>query len=670
MHEATDNQQTNKSPVGILARLRQNWHEFLNNSKKNLHADSFTTVLLWLVFVRLAILSIILAFSFFATHIVSATTTAAATAIIYGISLLNIYIIRRSKQHYRVGYAQLVLDVILISLSIYFADALELASLYLLVVVGSSVLLNLRGAIVISCLCALCYTAFTAGLFTSPTSDISPSSTDVLFGYLSLVAISFISSFIARKIERLNAIAHKSQQDLSQLSDQQREMLNQLKEGIVVIDSKSMVVNINEAAKSIVKLSEINAEQIIGKDFQKILTGIGVEHPADILLPSLNNEDSELSLLNSSEEDEMVLQHGTRCLFDSQGNEYGKLIMFRDISHERSMEEKLSLHEKMAELLATTTMESTGLFGNTLENGEHSVKIIGESSVIKEIFSLIQRVSQSDASVLVHGESGTGKELIARAIHVKSPRRDKPFIAINCSAIPENLIESELFGHKKGSFTGAIDDNLGLFREANKGTIFLDEIGDLPLGLQAKLLRTLQEKKVRAVGDIKDTPVDVRIIAATHKNLKEEIQSKNFREDLFYRLNVVSMVAPPLRDRKQDISLLVRYFLEKYAPESQTLPKISPEALGLLNSYNFPGNIRELENIIERAIVLGGQAILPEHLPDEVKRKRSSAEILAQANGAAGDDTTVMELPIDLEKETGKARNAIPQYGSLRSQWN
>jgi DNA-binding NtrC family response regulator len=231
--------------------------------------------------------------------------------------------------------------------------------------------------------------------------------------------------------------------------------------------------------------------------------------------------------------------------------------------------------------------------------------IVGKSPAITTVFELIKLISPASANVLITGESGSGKELIARALHNSGPRRTKAFIPVNCSAIPEELLESELFGHVKGSFTGAIADKKGLFREAHEGTLFLDEIGDLSLPLQAKLLRVLQDKQVRAVGDSQMRNVDVRIISATHRDLKAMVREGKFREDLFYRLNVIPIRVPPLRERMEDVPLLVDSFIQKFAIRNNIPPKaISPEIMAIIMSYSWPGNVRELENIIERAMIL------------------------------------------------------------------
>ena len=245
--------------------------------------------------------------------------------------------------------------------------------------------------------------------------------------------------------------------------------------------------------------------------------------------------------------------------------------------------------------------------------------IIGKSQKMRELFDMIQKVAASQSSVMILGESGTGKELAARSIHTCSPRKSKSFVAVNCGAIPENLIESELFGHKKGSFTGAIRDRPGLFEQAEGGTLFLDEIGELPLLLQTKLLRVLQEREFKRVGDTVTRKADVRVICASNRDLEEQVKIGSFREDLFYRLNVVQLVMPPLRERIEDIPLLAEHFCQKYQAAGQGRPAvITPGALKALMNHPFPGNIRELENCIERSLIIDSQVISENSLPKQL----------------------------------------------------
>ena len=281
--------------------------------------------------------------------------------------------------------------------------------------------------------------------------------------------------------------------------------------------------------------------------------------------------------------------------------------------------------------------------------------IIGNSGPMHKIFDLVQRVSQTATNVLITGESGTGKELIAKAIHFNGPLKDKPFVTINCGAIPENLMESEMFGHKKGSFTGAISDKMGLFEVADQGTLFLDEVGELPLNIQVKLLRAIQERVIRMVGGTDDIKIEVRIVAATNRNLEDMVKQGGFREDLYYRLNVIHIKSPPLRERRDDIPILAKHFLDKYNGKlGKGVKSISTEAMEVLKKYDYPGNVRELENVIERTVALeAGATILPESLPPLVTTT-SGARKLASAY-----DIDVTDEGLDLEKVVGQIEKEI-----------
>jgi len=280
--------------------------------------------------------------------------------------------------------------------------------------------------------------------------------------------------------------------------------------------------------------------------------------------------------------------------------------------------------------------------------------VVGASDAIRGVLELAHRVAESDATVLILGESGTGKEVLAREIHRASPRAQRPFVAVNCSAIPETLLESELFGHEKGSFTGAVRQRKGRFELAEGGTIFLDEIGDMSAALQAKLLRFLQDHRVQRVGGSGDITVDARVVAATNRDLEREVAEGRFREDLFFRLNVVTVTVPPLRERPEDIPPLVDHFLRLHAPDGAKPKKVSPRAMRLLMGHSWPGNVRELENAVQRAVVLSrGETVFPEQLPPRV-RAASPGEI------AAGTGRTMREVERDVIaktlKETGGNR--------------
>ena len=308
----------------------------------------------------------------------------------------------------------------------------------------------------------------------------------------------------------------------------------------------------------------------------------------------------------------------TAILHDKEKKPWGVVAIFRDmtelVSLKRQLKERFQFH-----------------------------KLIGKNHQMQEVYNLIEDIADSDATVLIQGESGTGKELVAQAIHYQGPRTNKPFVRVNCSTLAESLLESELFGHVRGAFTGAIRDKIGRFELAQGGTAFLDEIGDISPAIQVKLLRVLQEKEIERVGDTKSIKVDVRVIAATNHDLKRLMREGKFREDLFYRLYVIPIHLPPLRERKEDIPLLVEHFIRQFKGQTgKKIESISEEALKLLLDYSWPGNVRELENVIEHAFVkCRVPLILPEHLPQEIlgakkvfgarKRPRLTEEQLHQA---------------------------------------
>ena len=297
-------------------------------------------------------------------------------------------------------------------------------------------------------------------------------------------------------------------------------------------------------------------------------------------------------------------------------------------------------------LKAARDMKQVVSYQPLLESEDYELGIVGRSEPMQQVFKIIGQLAASDATALITGESGTGKELVARAIYHHSKRSQQPFLAVNCAAIPEQLLESELFGHERGAFTGANLQRIGKFEQCNRGTLFLDEIGDMTPATQTKILRVLQSGTFERVGGNQSIKVDVRIIAATNKPLEQAVATRQFREDLFYRLNVVRIHIPPLRERREDIRLLVNYFLKAFAKESGGAPRsIASAALRLLEKYHWPGNVRELENVIRRALVMAkGDAILPTELPGEISGLSGTGAAPAPAlpGEAAASDVSAM----------------------------
>ena len=310
------------------------------------------------------------------------------------------------------------------------------------------------------------------------------------------------------------------------------------------------------------------------------------------------------------------------------------------------LKENKALHKKLAETKRLPNM-------------------IGEHPKMHEVVRIINKIAPTSTTVLIYGESGTGKELVARAIHDGSPRRDKAFFAINCAAIPDSLMESELFGHEKGSFTGASGRKKGLFEEAHRGTIFLDEIGEMDMAMQVKLLRVLQERTIRRVGAVKDIEIDARVIAATNRDLARRIDEKSFREDLFYRLNVFPINIPPLRERPADIAALAAYFVDSFSRSfGRDFRDVSPEAEQLMAQYAWPGNVRELRNVIERICIMrSGPTLLPEHLPQEIRSSVAAHPLPVEMPNIVASD-------MGLEEAVSAVEKSLIQQALQKTGWN
>lgn len=324
--------------------------------------------------------------------------------------------------------------------------------------------------------------------------------------------------------------------------------------------------------------------------------------------------------------------------------------------------------------LVSSALRLSEAEANTQETEDEPGLLLGKSIEIQTLRSQTRKLARSQAPVFISGESGSGKELVARMIHLQGPRRDGPFIAVNCGAIPSELMESEFFGHKKGSFTGAVENKDGLFRSASGGTLFLDEVADLPLAMQVKLLRAIQEKAVRPVGDTKEVPVDIRVLSATHKNLPDLVQEGTFRQDLFYRINVIELTVPPLRERPDDISLLARHILERIGREYECAPaSLTGGAIERLKHYDFPGNVRELENVLERAFTLcDADQIDAEdlHLGNGVHIASSPSQVITEAEVCDGEPVPVPDGEIDLENYLENIERQAIEKALEATRWN
>ena len=406
------------------------------------------------------------------------------------------------------------------------------------------------------------------------------------------------------------------QQTINKLEDVTHLMeavFNSMHEGVAAVDENGRVMFYNSSARRIGGEHPEPIEADIYKWAEKYgvfkpdgeLFGSLDESPLGIALKGGTTDEVEIFLRNEFKPEGVHVRVSSRPLLRETGVLKGAVLVFRDITKEVEAE------QMKAELLRLRTeLETTSLFPS----------LIGTSSVMQDIYKLIQQAAESDITVLISGKSGTGKELVANSLHAYSPRKDGPLVALDCAAIPETLIESELFGHERGAFTGATTQRIGAFERANGGTLFLDEIGDMPYILQGKLLRVLQEREIQRIGGTTSIPIDIRVITATNRDLEHSVNVGKFREDLFYRIAAFPITIPPLRERREDIPLLARHFLDKYATQaSKSINDISALALQLLLQYDWPGNVRELENAIARAVLLETTEVLQaDNLPSQL----------------------------------------------------
>lgn len=424
-------------------------------------------------------------------------------------------------------------------------------------------------------------------------------------------------------------------------------ILDSIADGVFTVDHQGRITSFNKAAERITGFSK---DEAIGQYCHEIFRAntcfeaCPLKHTAETTETIIN---LEVNILNRDNK-EIPISISTAVVKDHEGKVVGAVETFRDLSLIKELHKEIYKQYSFQDIL-------------------------GRSKPMLKLFQILPDIAQSDATVLIEGESGTGKELFATAVHNLSSRQDKPLIKVNCAALPETLLESELFGYKRGAFTDAKRDKPGRFRQAHGGTIFLDEIGDMSKGTQVKLLRVLEQKEYEPLGSNKTEKVDVRIIAATNRDLMEMMHRREFREDLFFRINVIRLSIPPLRERREDIPLLLDHFIERInLKQSKQIKKVSSSALKTLFDYDFPGNVRELENIIEHATILTkGIEIQSRHLPSYLARKHEPSS--AAASLPEGEDMSVLDnverdlIVRALERHRGRTAAAAKELGVHRS---
>jgi transcriptional regulator with PAS, ATPase and Fis domain len=476
--------------------------------------------------------------------------------------------------------------------------------LYNLVVLNGSVLFLQRGALATALFATLGYGI--VHTFSSGGGDMQR-----LFPFVvnvsSYFSIAFLGGYLAKRVAEANRLLERQSQAYGQLVSLKDTLVQNLDCGIFVADPSGGISYLNKAAE---EMLQTNSQRCSGKTLGTIIPEMVVSGAEDgsAKMPTSGEIGVEISGSKKS------LTYNYLPLTGQSGAGLGSLLILQDVTQIRRDQEERQKEEEL---------KRKWIEQKNLGEAPEFFEIVGRTLGLQKVFHLIKKTGSVSANVLITGESGTGKELVARAIHGSSNRNQGRFVAVNCGAIPENLMESELFGHIRGAFTGAVVDRPGLFVEANGGTIFFDEIGDLPLHLQVKLLRVLQERAVTPVGSNRPIKVDVRVISATNRDLAREVALGHFREDIYFRLNVIRIPLPPLRERLDDIPSLVDHFLKIYSQGK--MAQISPKALNLLMSYLYPGNVRELENIIEHACAMSASCEIDiGDLPDLVFGKDSS----------------------------------------------
>ena len=613
----------------------------------------------WLLFLRVVILSFFLGatalFHFFKQEgdLHFFYTLSIPLIIAYAISIGSALVLPHISDLRFFAHLQVDFDVVLITGIIWLTGdfASPFPFLYNLAVMNGAILLFYRGAFFTAGFSSLCYVAllsWTSAFFHG--NGISVSWSHLMPPVLnigSFFAIAGLGGFLASKLSETERLLQEKHTDYQELEALKETLLQGVGSGVAITDAEGRINYFNSQAQNLTLLREASVK---GKRLDQIFPGMTHNFNGSREGRSISTDEI---VFVAPQGNQKQLRLTLAPLSNASEQRIGYVSIFEDISKQKEVEEKLRLEDELRRAREFDLEQGLA----SADNGDfHFEGVIGKNNGIEKIYHLVQKVARNSTNVLITGESGTGKELIARAIHLNGSRKSMPFVAVNCGAIPETLIESELFGHTRGAFTGAIADHLGLFKQADQGTIFLDEVGELPLHLQVKLLRVLQDKAFAPVGGNKQIKVDVRVISATNRDLHKEMEAGRFRRDLFYRLNVVQIMMPPLRNRKEDIPMLAHYFMHKFAAShGKQVEEISTGALMHLMAYAYPGNVRELENIIEHAVAVANKNIMTEEdLPTHIKGVaiNEEAEVFERTAPAGADLFFAKGLSLDVELET------------------
>jgi two-component system response regulator PilR (NtrC family) len=611
-------------------------------------------------------------YSFGGVDTSSGRVVLSAIAVIYFISLSSALLLSRVRDLTLFAYGQVVLDTLFITGIVLLTGGLDspFSFFYNLSILNAAFLLYRHGALVAASLAALCYggtidllyyrilppTGFVPLSFLSASPAPNMQLTIRLVVNLSsFYVIAFLGSYLTQRLSKAETLLAERDVALGRLSSLYQGVIKTLDKGVLIADANGIIEYANG---SIAEIVGSTPSALTGQLVDDILPELDLSQPSYTPLEfTFQREDSNT---------ERTLRATLSPLNDTYGNRFGALYSVQDVTSVKEMERGLREAE---ELERATVLEGPVEL-------DSFAGLIGRSEAMRKVYRVITKVAECTTTVLITGESGTGKELVARAIHDKGPRAARPFVPVNCGAIPAALMESELFGHVKGAFTGAVSDRTGLFRQADGGTLFLDEVGELPLTLQVKLLRVLQDHEVVPVGGNKGARVDVRVLAATNKNLEKEVAAGRFREDLFYRLNVIRIALPPLREREGDLPLLLRQLINRFAEANgKIIDKISPLAMRALLDYPYPGNIRELENVIQLAVTMAeGETIqladLPTRLQQDSAQFRPDLSLAGSPQSQSADpDFFSKGVSLDAELEAYEQnilRAALERSGGIQ----
>ena len=633
------------------------WPSLKHDSASGEHQD-LAQKIRWLLLLRVVITSFFLGatalFHFLRTEVDLGYLFDLSIPLIlaYAISIGSVAVLPHIRSLRPFAHAQVCFDVVLITGIIWITGdiASPFSFLYNLAVMNGAILLFYRGAFFTAGCSGIAYAALLFWSHYANPGHGVPLSWATLFPIVQSIAsffvIAWLSGFLTDKLSQTEKLLKEKQDDYRDLDAFKEAILQGIGSGVAITDQEGRINYFNRQAQALTSFDETN---IKGKRLSQVFPGLGSDFQHNRSAGAVVTDDL---IVNTPQGTAKQIRLTVAPLSNATEQLIGSIAIFEDITKQKQVEEKVRIEEELrrgreVELAQSAPADDRHKF--------HFEGVIGKSGGIEKIYQLVQKIAATNTNVLISGESGTGKELIARAIHLNGPRKTKPFVAVNCGAIPENLMESELFGHVRGAFTGAVADHAGLFKQADEGTIFLDEVGELALHLQVKLLRVLQEKSFTPVGGSKTTKVDVRVISATNKDLRKEMEEGRFREDLFYRLNVVQMVMPPLRSRQEDITALAHYFLRKFAnSHDKKVEEISSGALMQLMSYSYPGNVRELENVIEHAVAVAGKNIVTEDdLPQHIKIALADESANSENGAAEGPEKFFNKgLSLDTELET------------------